>query len=129
MSYITFLHNCKFKSHYLAIIQLFSENIWIIRLIKKKKIYQGWTVRYTPHSFGIKKNMHVWFVFKGFIIAAFLVALSSQATPVKPCAKGSLPKEVRIDGCNKVPCNLVRGKNATAQWDFVVSKLTFFFFF
>ncbi|XP_058808491.1 NPC intracellular cholesterol transporter 2 homolog a-like isoform X2 [Phymastichus coffea] len=60
----------------------------------------------------------------GFILAAMLVASPSQATPVKSCDRGAPPKEVRIDGCDKLPCQFVRGKNITAEWDFVVEKDT-----
>lgn len=61
----------------------------------------------------------------GFIIAAFLVASSTQTTtPVKKCAEGTLPTDVRVDGCTKNPCPFVRGTNVTAEWDFTVPEDT-----
>ncbi|XP_020294604.1 epididymal secretory protein E1-like [Pseudomyrmex gracilis] len=57
-----------------------------------------------------------------YIIVAFCVALSLQATPHNPCDKGPLPVELRVDGCNSLPCNLYRGTNLTAQWDFVADS-------
>jgi Niemann-Pick C2 protein len=59
---------------------------------------------------------------KGFVLAAFLVASSSQSTPFKTCSEGAAPSDVRVDGCSKSPCPLYRGTNATAEWDFIVSK-------
>ncbi|XP_020299320.1 epididymal secretory protein E1-like, partial [Pseudomyrmex gracilis] len=57
-----------------------------------------------------------------YIIVAFCVALSLQATPNKPCDESPLPVELRVDGCNSLPCNLHRGTNLTAQWDFVADS-------
>ncbi|OXU19475.1 hypothetical protein TSAR_003139 [Trichomalopsis sarcophagae] len=60
----------------------------------------------------------------GFLFVASLVALSTQSTPVEKCKDGPLPKDVRVDGCTETPCALIRGTNATAEWDFSISKDT-----
>ncbi|OXU19474.1 hypothetical protein TSAR_003138 [Trichomalopsis sarcophagae] len=60
----------------------------------------------------------------GYIIAAFLVAFSTQSTPVQNCKDAPAPKDVRFDGCSEPPCLLVRGTNATAEWDFSIPEDT-----
>ena len=67
----------------------------------------------------------MWNFIQAFIVAGFLVA-SSQSTEFINCKEGAPPTEVRVDGCIKSPCPLVRGTNVTAQWDFTIGKLVFF---
>ncbi|XP_015585122.1 NPC intracellular cholesterol transporter 2 homolog a [Cephus cinctus] len=58
------------------------------------------------------------------VFAAFIVAASCQSTPFSTCKQGAPPSDVRIAGCTKAPCSLVRGTNAVGEWDFVVSDDT-----
>lgn len=54
------------------------------------------------------------------IILAVCVAASSQEkTPFIPCDEGPIPTELRVAGCNSSPCNIYRGTDLLAQWDFV----------
>ncbi|OXU19473.1 hypothetical protein TSAR_003137, partial [Trichomalopsis sarcophagae] len=59
-----------------------------------------------------------------FIIAAFLVASSTQSTPFKTCKDGAAPKDVRVAGCTKNPCSFIRGRNVSAEWDFSIPEDT-----
>ncbi|XP_026674888.1 NPC intracellular cholesterol transporter 2 homolog a-like [Ceratina calcarata] len=54
-----------------------------------------------------------------FVLAALCVA-SSMQTEFQPCAGKPAPSAVKLVGCEKLPCNLVRGTNAEAFVDFSV---------
>ena len=47
---------------------------------------------------------------------------SVQSTSFEECDGIPPPTDLRIDGCSDPPCDLIRGSNVTAEWDFVVSK-------
>ncbi|EZA51211.1 NPC intracellular cholesterol transporter 2 [Ooceraea biroi] len=55
------------------------------------------------------------------IIAAFCIASSLQDTPHSPCNDGPLPLALRIDGCSSLPCNIYKGTDLIAQWDFAAN--------
>ncbi|KYN11054.1 Epididymal secretory protein E1, partial [Trachymyrmex cornetzi] len=52
------------------------------------------------------------------IILAICVAASLQYTPYARCDDGPPPKSLIVEGCNSSPCDLYRGTNLTAHWDF-----------
>ncbi|KAI4498898.1 hypothetical protein M0802_006073 [Mischocyttarus mexicanus] len=59
-----------------------------------------------------------------YVLAAFCIASSLQTEYIK-CSSGEpAPLNLRIEGCEKLPCNLVRGTNLKAQWDFAVTSNT-----
>ncbi|XP_015179260.1 PREDICTED: protein NPC2 homolog [Polistes dominula] len=59
-----------------------------------------------------------------YVLAAFCIASSMQSEYLK-CSSGEPePLALRIEGCDKLPCSLVRGTNLKAQWDFKVTSNT-----
>ncbi|KAK2579049.1 hypothetical protein KPH14_002842 [Odynerus spinipes] len=60
-----------------------------------------------------------------YLLAAFCIALSAQSTPFFKCTDGTpAPLDLRIKGCNSLPCPLIRGTDLTAEWDFEVTANT-----
>ncbi|XP_014474801.1 PREDICTED: estradiol 17-beta-dehydrogenase 2 [Dinoponera quadriceps] len=57
-------------------------------------------------------------VYKFGIILVFCIAVSLQDTPFALCSDGPPPKLLRVEGCDKLPCKLVRGTDLIAEWDF-----------
>lgn len=60
------------------------------------------------------------FCFSAFSLLLFIS--ESTPTPFKKCEGQSPPTNLRIKGCEDFPCKLYRGKNVTAEWDFIISK-------
>ncbi|XP_051170505.1 NPC intracellular cholesterol transporter 2-like [Leptopilina boulardi] len=59
------------------------------------------------------------------VFSIFLFINVSQSTPFKECNKGQRPPtNLRINGCEDFPCKIYRGKNITAEWDFIVNAPT-----
>ncbi|XP_043460861.1 NPC intracellular cholesterol transporter 2-like [Leptopilina heterotoma] len=61
------------------------------------------------------------------LIIAFSLLLfinDCKPTPFKKCEGQSPPTNLRIKGCEDFPCKLYRGKNVTAEWDFIISAPT-----
>ncbi|XP_014605049.1 PREDICTED: protein NPC2 homolog [Polistes canadensis] len=57
-----------------------------------------------------------------YVLAAFCIASSIQTEYIK-CASGEPePLALRIEGCDKLPCSLVRGTNLKAQWEFTAAS-------
>lgn len=60
-----------------------------------------------------------------YVLAAFCIALSVQSTPFYKCDDGSpAPLELRVKGCDTLPCKMVRGTDFVADWDFEVTENT-----
>ncbi|XP_043681498.1 NPC intracellular cholesterol transporter 2 homolog a-like [Vespula pensylvanica] len=59
-----------------------------------------------------------------YVLAAFCIASSMQTEYYK--CEGGLPepKNLNIEGCDKLPCSLVRGTDLKAHWDFAVTANT-----
>ncbi|XP_047366452.1 NPC intracellular cholesterol transporter 2-like [Vespa velutina] len=59
-----------------------------------------------------------------YILLAFYIGSSVQ-TEYRKC-EGGLPEpnELRIKGCDKLPCSFVKGTDLKAQWDFTVTADT-----
>ncbi|KYM97617.1 Epididymal secretory protein E1, partial [Cyphomyrmex costatus] len=52
------------------------------------------------------------------IVLAFCIGESLQDTPHERCENGPMPDSLTVDGCNGSPCDIHRGTNLTAHWDF-----------
>ncbi|XP_033217227.1 NPC intracellular cholesterol transporter 2 homolog a-like [Belonocnema kinseyi] len=62
-----------------------------------------------------------------YVIFAFILGFCLtfvQSTSFEECVGIPPPTELRIEGCISPPCDLIRGSNVTAEWDFVVTSRT-----
>ena len=55
------------------------------------------------------------------LIALFGVAFGG-VVDFRTCKGKPTPNEVRIEGCDKQPCKLIRGKDANMEMDFTAGK-------
>lgn len=61
-------------------------------------------------------------LFEACFVLALCVAVSRQDTSHKACSEGPLPNALRVEGCEKSPCNIHKGTDLTAEWDFDASE-------
>nr|AYV99599.1 venom polypeptide [Dolopus genitalis] len=60
-------------------------------------------------------------MFRFAVLAALLVVAS--ATEFRACQNPVNPAAVRVQGCEKMPCDIVKGKDAIIEVDFTAKKL------
>ncbi|KAJ8674773.1 hypothetical protein QAD02_010559 [Eretmocerus hayati] len=68
--------------------------------------------------------LHIKLILGLVIAVCSLVDLSYESTPIKSCQDGPTPFDVRVKDCSGLPCELHRGTNVSAEWDFAVAQAT-----
>ena len=56
------------------------------------------------------------------IALILLPAVLGGVVDVRPCKGLPQPQQVRIDGCDKQPCKLIRGQDIDVETDFAAGK-------